>query len=155
MIRRFVRLVLLSAWIGILAVGTATGQANVPQTIRYATIVSVERTIVEVDSSSSGAQVGATVGAVAGYALADRSDRWLGGLLGGALGGAAGRAADKRAKKKKGWQLIVRLENTGEEIGVQVPGKKQEHQVGDRIRLLTSAGGKTQVSAVTEAPTGS
>lgn len=96
----------------------------------------------------SGAQVGATIGAVAGYALADGNDRWLGGLLGGALGGAAGRAADKGARKKKGWRLIIQLEETGEEIGVPVIGKKQKLKAGDRVRPLTGAGGATQVDVV-------
>lgn len=125
-------------------------QPNVMQKIRYATIVSMEQAIVEVHASGSGAQAGATVGAVAGYALSSGRDRWLGALVGGALGGAAGRAADKSARKKKGWQLIVRLEDGGEEIGVQVVGKRTEHKVGDRVRLLTGSNGQTQVSTVKE-----
>ena len=75
--------------------------------------------------SSNSSSEGATIGAVAGYAIADRRDRWRGGLLGGVLGAAAGKAAERGARKKKGFQLIIRLESTGEEIGVQVVGKKQ------------------------------
>jgi outer membrane lipoprotein SlyB len=123
-------------------------QPNVMQEIRYATIVSMEQAVVEVQASNSGAQTGATVGAVAGYALSSGRDRWLGALVGGALGGAAGKAADRSARKKKGWQLIVRLEKNGEEIGVQIVGKKTKHQVGDRVRLLTGPNGQTQVSSV-------
>jgi len=41
-----------------------------------------------------------------------------------------------------------RLEGKGEEIGLQVVGKKVACQVGDRVRLLTGAGGQTQVSLV-------
>ena len=125
--------------------GPAFAQSNVAQTIRYGEIVSVERTVVVDQPTGAGTTIGATAGAVAGYALADSGDRWLGGLLGGVLGGAAGGAAEKSARKKKGWQLIIKLES-GEEIGVQVPGKKQEYQVGDRVRLMTGPGGKTQVS---------
>ena len=108
----------------------------------------MEKTTVKGRPSTTGTQVGATAGAVAGYALASSGDRWLGGLLGGVLGGAAGRAADKKASKKKGWQLIVKLEGNGEEIGVQVVGKKVDYKVGDRVRLLTGPGGQTQVSRV-------
>jgi outer membrane lipoprotein SlyB len=135
------------ALILVLLAGTALAQ-NVPQKIRYGAIVSMEEAIVEVKTSGSGAQVGATVGAVAGYALVDGRDRWLGGLLGGVLGSAAGRAAEKKARKKKGWQLIVRLEESDEEIGVQVVGRKKPHAVGDRVRLLTAPDGHTQVSTV-------
>jgi outer membrane lipoprotein SlyB len=148
MIRRSVgRTALAVCLIGVMG-GTVVAQSNVMQKIRYGEVLSAEETIVEVKTAGSGAQVGATVGAVAGYALADGRDRWLGGLLGGVLGGAAGKAASNRARKKKGWQLIIRLEETGEEIGVQVPGKKKQHNVGDRVRLLTGPGGETQVKKV-------
>ena len=148
MIGRSVRRAVLAACLIAVMAATAFGQSNVVQNIRYGEVVSVEQAVVEVRATSSGAQVGATIGAVAGYALADGRDRWLGGLLGGVLGGAAGKAAGNRARKKKGWQLIIRLEETGEEIGVQVAGKKKEHSVGDRVRLMTGPGGETQVKKV-------
>ena len=130
--------------------GQLDAQTNVQQKIRYGTILDMEQTTVEVQTSGSGAQVGATVGAVAGYALADGRDRWLGALVGGVLGSAGGRAVEKRARKKKGWQLIILLEGTREEIGVQVKGKKKpEYDVGDRVRLL-SAGGETKVTRAGE-----
>jgi outer membrane lipoprotein SlyB len=124
-------------------------QSNTVQAIRYGTITSMERTTIIDKPSSTGAMVGSTTGAVAGYALADHGDRWLGSLVGGVLGGAAGGAAAKSAAKKKGWQLVVKLDN-GQEIGVQVPGKKKKHEVGDRVRLMTGPDGKTQVSTVDE-----
>ena len=116
---------------------------NVVQSITYGEIVSVRRVVVEQRGSGTGSYAGATVGAVAGYALADGRDRWLGSLIGGALGGLAGGAAGKAARKKKGWELIIRLES-GEEIGIQEVGKKQRFQPGDRVRLM-SGGGKTEV----------
>ena len=126
--------------------GAALAQSNVAQTIRYGKIVSMEKTVIVEKPTGTGARTGATVGAVAGYALAGGRDRWLGALLGGAIGGAAGGAAGRAARKKKGWQLILTLEKTDEEIGVQVKGKKKpEYDVGDRVRLL-SAGGETKVT---------
>ena len=145
---RSVRSIALAACLIAVMTGTAVAQSSVVQKIRYGEVVSVEATVVEVKTAGSGGQVGATIGAVAGYALTDGRDRWLGGLLGGVLGGAAGKAADRRARKKKGWQLIIRMEETGEEIGVQLPGKKQEHNPGDRVRLLTGPAGETQVKKV-------
>jgi outer membrane lipoprotein SlyB len=145
---RSVGAIAVAACMIVVMAGPAVAQSNTMQKIRYGEILSVDATVVEVKAGGSGAQVGATVGAVAGYALVDGRDRWLGGLLGGVLGGAAGKASDRRARKKKGWQLIIRMEETGEEIGVQVPGKKQEHKVGDRVRLLTGPGGETQVKKV-------
>jgi outer membrane lipoprotein SlyB len=144
------RLAAGSLLLALLMVSPTVGiaQPNAMQKIRYASIVSLEQAVIEVQAGNSGTQAGATVGAVAGYALSSGRDRWLGALVGGALGGAAGKAADRSARKKKGWQLIVRLEENGEEIGVQVVGKKTKHQVGDRVRLLTGPNGQTQVSSV-------
>jgi len=125
----------------------AMAQSGVAQTIRYGEIVSASQTFVVVKSSGGGATAGATVGAIAGYALAGGRDRWLGSLLGGAIGGAAGHAAEKSGRKKKGWELIIKVEG-GEEIGVQIPGKKLKYEVGQRVRLMTGPGGETQVKPV-------
>jgi outer membrane lipoprotein SlyB len=126
---------------------SAWAQAGTMQTIRYGKIVSMNETVVEVQGSTTGTTVGATAGAVAGYALAGGRDRWLGGLLGGVVGGAAGRAADRAAKKKKGWELIIKLEDA-EEIAISVPGKKKRYATGDRVRLTTAPNGQTQVTRV-------
>ena len=148
MIRQRPRLDLLAGILLLAAVFPAShAQSNSTQAIRYGTITTIERTTIVDAPGRTGSTVGATAGAVAGYSLANHGDRWLGGLLGGVLGGAAGGAIDRSARKKKVWQLIVKLDN-GEEIGVKVPGKKQKHQVGDRVRLMTGPGGKTEVSTI-------
>jgi outer membrane lipoprotein SlyB len=125
-------------------------QSGTMQRILYGEVVSAEQGIVVDQPTGRGAQTGATVGAIAGYALADHGDRWIGSLLGGAVGGAAGHAAEKSAKKKPGWELIIRLDS-GEEIGVGVPVKKKDrdkvlYRPGDRVRLMTGPNGQTQVT---------
>jgi outer membrane lipoprotein SlyB len=145
---RRVALLLIAAWPLALPGTPASAQEGVAQTIRYGTVVEAEQTVVEVKTGGRGGQTGATVGAVAGYALADGRDRWLGALVGGALGGAAGRAAEKSASKKKGWQLIIELEKTGETIGIEVAGKKKSFKAGDRVRLMTGPDGRTKVKVV-------
>jgi len=125
-------------------------QTGTMQRILYGEVVSATQGIVKDQATGRGAQTGATVGAIAGYALADSGDRWIGSLLGGVLGGAAGHAAEKSAKKRPGWELIIRLDG-GEEIGVQVPVKKKDrnkvlYRPGDRVRLMTGPNGQTQVT---------
>jgi outer membrane lipoprotein SlyB len=127
-----------------------TAQSGTMQRILYGEVVSATQGIVKDQATGRGAQTGATVGAIAGYALADSGDRWIGSLLGGVLGGAAGHAAEKSAKKRPGWELIIRLDS-GEEIGVQVPVKKKDrnkvlYKSGDRVRLMTGPDGRTQVT---------
>jgi outer membrane lipoprotein SlyB len=144
---------------GVLAVGAtlvasppAAAQSRTVQRILYGEVVSAERVVIEDRATGRGAQTGATVGAIAGYALADRGDRWLGSLLGGALGGAAGHAAERSAKKKPGWELIIRLDS-GEEIGIEVPAQKKDktqYNPGDKVRMMTGPGGETKVTHVTQ-----
>jgi outer membrane lipoprotein SlyB len=128
----------------------AEAQSQTLQRILYGEIVSAERITIQDRPTGRGAQAGSTVGAVAGYALADGRDRWLGALVGGVLGGAAGNAAEKAKKKKPGWDLIIRLDN-GEEVGIQVPMNKKNRGIfspGSRVRLTSGPNGETRVNKI-------
>ena len=138
--------------LGVVGLGTAdvVAQSQTMQSIRYGEVVSAEQITITDQPTGRGAQTGATVGAVAGYALADGRDRWLGAVLGGALGSAGGRAAEKAKKTRPGWELIIKLDS-GEEIGVQVPiaTKKKDRTSfgpGERVRLMSGPGGQTKVT---------
>ncbi len=128
----------------------ADAQSQTMQRILYGEVVSAERITIRDRPTGRGAQSGSTIGAVAGYALADGRDRWLGALVGGVLGGAAGNAAEKAKKKKPGWDLIIRLDN-GEEVGIQVPMNKKNRGIftpGDRVRMTSGPNGETRVNKV-------
>lgn len=124
----------------------AHSQSGTVQKIHYGEITGARQVVIEMPPTGRSGQTGATVGAVAGYALADGGDRWLGALIGGALGGAAGRGAGKSARKKKGWEYVIRSEESGEEFALKLPGKKQQHKKGERVRIMTGPGGKTDLA---------
>ncbi len=129
---------------------TAEAQSQTMQRILYGEVLSAERITIRDRPTGRGAQSGSTIGAVAGYALADGRDRWLGALVGGVLGGAGGNAAEKAKKKKPGWDLIIRLDN-GEEVGIQVPMDKHNRGIftpGDRVRMMSGPNGETRVNKV-------
>ena len=147
-----VRMAILA--LGVMAFGSVDvgAQSQTMQSIRYGEVVSAEQITIKDQPTGRGAQTGATVGAIAGYALADGRDRWLGAVLGGALGSAGGRAAEKAKKTRPGWELIIKLDN-GEEIGIQVPiaKKKKDRKSfspGERVRLMSGPGGQTKVTKV-------
>ena len=110
------------------------------QRVLYGQILEAEKAIVIDRRPRGGGGAGSTVGAIAGYALSDPGDRWLGAVIGGVIGGAAGKSAAKRASRKKGWKLIIRLEN-GEEVGLDVPNRKDRFVPGDKVRILSSPQG--------------
>jgi outer membrane lipoprotein SlyB len=129
---------------------SADAQSQTMQRILYGEILSAERITIRDRPTGRGARTGSTVGAVAGYALADGRDRWLGALVGGVLGGAAGNAAEKAKKKKPGWELIILLDN-GEEVGIQVPMNKKNRGIftpGDRVRMTSGPNGETRVNKI-------
>ncbi len=63
----------------------AEAQSQTMQRILYGEVVTAERITIQDRPTGRGAQSGSTIGAVAGYALADGRDRWLGALVGGVL----------------------------------------------------------------------
>ena len=129
---------------------TADAQSQTMQRILYGEVLSAERITIRDRPTGRGAQTGSTIGAVAGYALADGRDSWLGALVGGVLGGAAGNAAEKSKKKKPGWDLIILLDN-GEEVGIQVPMNRKNRGIftpGDRVRMTSGPNGETRVNKV-------
>lgn len=143
-------LVAVAVTIASMPTSPAEAQSQTMQRILYGEVVSAERITIRDAPTGRGAQSGSTIGAVAGYALADGRDRWLGALVGGVLGGAAGNAAEKAKKKKPGWELIIRLDN-GEEVGVQVPMNKRNRAIytpGDRVRMMSGPNGQTKVTKV-------
>ena len=141
-------LVAVAATIAFVPTPPAEAQSQTMQRILYGEVVSAERITIRDAPTGRGAQAGSTIGAVAGYALADGRDRWLGALVGGVLGGAAGNSAEKAKKKKPGWELIILLDN-GEEVGIQVPMNKKNRGIfapGDRVRIMSGPNGQTRVN---------
>ncbi len=103
----------------------------------YGEVIAAEEATVETGYNKSGAGSGATVGAIAGYVLSD--GQWLGAAIGGVAGGMIGRGS----KKKKGWNLVVRLKE-GDEVAFQVAGK-EPYRAGDKIRIFIRENGEIDV----------
>jgi outer membrane lipoprotein SlyB len=131
--------------LGLVGAEPVTAQSNVMQRIQYGEVVSAQPVVIQDRPSGRGGATGATVGAIAGAAIAERGDGLLGALIGGAIGGAVGRAADRSRATKRGTELIIRLDS-GDEVGIQVPGE-QQYVPGDRVRLTSGPRG-TQVQRV-------
>ena len=118
----------------------ASPQADVGRTERlmYGKVLAAEETMIETGYSKSGMGSGATVGAIAGYVLSE--GQWLGAAIGGVAGGAIGRGP----KKKKGWNIVVKLKQ-GDEVAVQVVGKKDIFNPGDEVRIFIKDNGEVDV----------
>lgn len=120
------------------------GQVGREQTVRLATVEAVR--IVQIDKGQTGVGTGAgaVVGGVAGSNIGQGKGAVVGAVLGAVAGGIAGQSIENNASKQEGLEITVRLEN-GELRAIVQANDGQQFQPGERVRLLSGAGG-TRVS---------
>jgi outer membrane lipoprotein SlyB len=122
------------------------GEAGRAQSVRTGTITSIRPINIQ-GSSTGGTLVGAGVGGLVGNQFGGGSGRTAatvgGALAGGALGSHAGQAINSRS----GLEIEVRLDDGGQRISVvQESSPRESFSVGNRVRVITGAGGRTRVA---------
>ncbi|BFI94993.1 MAG: hypothetical protein RSP_05030 [Rhodanobacter sp.] len=115
------------------------------QTAELATVVAVRSVEIQNTGSNPGTYIGATVGAVGGYALTRGSTsyaaRGLGGVLGGVAGGAVGQSLGNRAGPHHAVQIFVQryMQNGrpySQLTSVVEADDQGEFRPGDRVLLV-------------------
>jgi outer membrane lipoprotein SlyB len=98
--------------------------------------------IVQIDKGQTGVgtAAGAVVGGVAGSSVGNNKGAAVGAVLGAVAGGIAGQAIENQTSKQEGLEITVRLDN-GELRAIVQAADGQQFQPGERVRLLTGAGG--------------
>jgi outer membrane lipoprotein SlyB len=116
------------------------------QSVEFGTIESTRLVIIEGTKTPIGAGAGAIIGGVAGSGVGDGTGSAIASVIGAVVGGLAGGAAEEGLTKTQGVELVVRLEKTGEVIGlVQKYDKEDPLLEGDRVRI-TYVNGETRVA---------
>jgi outer membrane lipoprotein SlyB len=91
--------------------------------------------------------VGAGVGGLVGNQIGGGSGRTAATVGGALLGGAAGSRIGQNVTSRNGLEIEVRLTEGGRRFSVvQEVNPRESFAVGDRVRLITGAGGRTRVS---------
>ncbi len=129
--------------------GGAYRQAEVgrQQQVDFGTVLAVRPVLIEgtQDDVPIGTIAGAVVGGALGSSLGGRSStRLLGGVAGGVAGGLAGRAIQGQVSQQQGLEITVELDR-GRVVAV-TQGADQSFRVGDRVRVLSTPGGRTRVT---------
>jgi outer membrane lipoprotein SlyB len=122
------------------------GEAGRAQDVRTGVITSIRPIRIE-GSTTGGTLVGAGVGGLIGNQIGGGSGRTAATVGGALLGGAAGSRVGQNVTSRNGLEIEVRLTEGGRRFAVvQEVNPRESFAVGDRVRLITGAGGRTRVS---------
>jgi outer membrane lipoprotein SlyB len=111
--------------------------------LQDATVISVNKVVIDGSQSGMGAAAGAVVGGV--LAAGNKDDRLnaAAGVLGAVAGGVIGNAAERMFTKEDAVEIIVQLTNGERKSIIQGKGEAT-FKPGDKV-ILISTGGKTRV----------
>jgi outer membrane lipoprotein SlyB len=122
------------------------GEAGRSQNVRTGTITSIRNVNIQ-GESLGGTLVGAGVGGLLGNQIGSGSGRTAATVGGALAGGAVGSHAGQSVTSRRGIEIEVRLDDTRQRISVvQEVSTRENFSVGDRIRVIEGAGGRTRVA---------
>lgn len=116
------------------------------QDVRTGTITSIRPTRIE-GSRTGGTLVGAGVGGLLGNQIGSGSGRTAATVGGALAGGAVGSHVGQNVTSRNGLEIEVRLDQGGGRVSVvQEVNPRESFSVGNRVRVITGAGGRTRVT---------
>jgi len=114
-------------------------QTRQEMVVRNGVVESVREVQIEGTKSGIGPGAGAVVGGIGGSNIGGGKGQVVGAVIGAVVGGVAGAAIEEGATRKTGLEITVRLDN-GQLTAVVQEGD-EAFRAGDRVRLLSGAGG--------------
>jgi outer membrane lipoprotein SlyB len=120
-------------------------EARQAQSVNTGRITSIRNVKIE-----GGNTAGTVIGGVAGGALGSnigsgRTSNTAGAIGGALVGGALGSHAQQAMQSRNGIEITVRLDSGGSVAVVQEVNPREQFNVGDRVRVL-STGSRTRVT---------
>ena len=111
--------------------------------VRSGVIEAIREVRIEGTKTGVGTGAGAIAGGIGGSHIGGGKGQIVGAVVGAVVGGLAGAAVEEGSTRKPGQEITVRLDN-GQLTAIVQEGV-EDLRVGDRVRLLSGAGG-TRVS---------
>lgn len=121
------------------------GEAGRAQDVRTGTIASIRPVQIQ-GGTTGGTLVGAGVGGLIGNQIGGGSGRTAATVGGALAGGAAGSHIGQNVNSRNGLEIDVRLDGGGRTSVVQEVSPRESFSVGNRVRVITGAGGRTRVA---------
>lgn len=114
------------------------------QTVTFGTVLSATQVSVEDDPNGTGAVAGGLAGGILGSLLGGGSGHVVGALGGAALGAIGGTLIEKEARSYNAVEITVSLDNKAGIVSI-VQGNDEIFVKGDKVRILTTQGGRSRV----------
>ncbi len=115
-------------------------EAGQAQSVSKGRITAIRPVKIE-GNHTAGTIIGGVAGGVLGSQLGGGSTAHTAWAVGGALvGGALGSHAQQSMENRNGIEITVRLDQGGSVAVVQEVSRNEQFSVGDRVRVLSSAG---------------
>ncbi len=114
-------------------------QVRQVQTYKVGVIETLREVRIEGTQSQVGSTAGALVGGIAGSGTSQGKTGQVASVLGAVVGGMAGAAAEEAYTRENGLEIGIKLED-GNHISVVQAKSDESFKVGDRVRVLESAG---------------
>lgn len=112
-------------------------QAMGAMMVKEGVVVSVRPVKIKPQNTGTGTAAGAGLGGIAGSNAGSGYRSGLAGaIVGAVVGGIAGHVAENKLNTQDGLEIIVKLDNTGDEMAV-TQGADVQFKVGDHVRILT------------------
>ena len=111
--------------------------------VRYAEVIDIRPVKIDGEAGFIGETGGAAVGYTVGRTIGDGSGSRVAGAVGGVAGAVAGTAIETKLTEQDGYAITVRLDS-GREIVIVQPADVA-FGPGERVRVLTSSGGRARV----------
>lgn len=116
------------------------------QNVSTGTITSIRQVNIQ-GGSTGGTLVGAGVGGLLGNQIGGGSGRTAATVGGALAGGAVGSHAGQAVTSRRGLEIDVRLDQSRSVVSVvQEVNPRETFSVGDRVRVIEGAGGRTRVA---------
>jgi outer membrane lipoprotein SlyB len=118
-------------------------EAGREQLVRYATVDSVRKVVIQGSQSGVGAIAGGATGGIAGSTVGQGRGSAAAAVLGGVAGGVIGNTVEEKMTRKDAFEIVVKLDSG--ELRAIVQEADVAFQPGQRVKLVTS-GGVTRVT---------
>jgi len=110
------------------------------QSVRLGTVDSVREVKIEGTKTPIGTAAGGVVGGLAGSTIGGGKGTAVGAVLGAVAGGVAGAAAEEGFTRKKGVEVIVKMDNGTLTAITQQTQEGEVFTPGDRVKVISGSG---------------
>ena len=115
-------------------------QVRQVQTYKVGVIESLRDVRIEGTKSQVGTTAGTLIGGIAGSGASQGKTGQVASVIGAVVGGMAGAAAEEAYTRENGLEISIKLDDGNHISVVQAKSESETFKVGDKVRVLESAG---------------